>query len=124
MLARSQLPQNAVAVFAYFHWNLVRTLGRRRTRTLGISEHVQVSERQTFDKCPALFELRARLTRKAGHYVGADRCIRHPRASLADAVLIMPRPVLAVHAAQHAIGTRLQRRVNVLGDPWRRRQHL
>ena len=39
---------------------------------------------------------------EAGHHVGADGAIRHQRASLENAVGIMTRAVLAMHAAQHA----------------------
>ena len=51
-----------------------------------------------------------------GHHIRADGRIRHQRPRLEDAVRVVPRPVLAVHAAQNPIRAGLQRRMHVLGD--------
>ncbi len=72
-------------------------------------------------KLPALFEIGVGLAGESHHDVGADGGVRHQRARFEDAVGVMARPVLAVHAAKRAVAAALQRGVDVLRDArrWR-----
>ncbi len=63
--------------------------------------------------CAALFEIGVGFAGKAHHHVGADGGVGHQGARLADAVGVVPRAILAVHAAQGAVAAALQGRVHV-----------
>jgi hypothetical protein len=71
-------------------------------QALRIREHVQIRERQALDEIATLGELVFRLTRKSHHHVRSDSGIRHGGARFADTIGVMPGPVLAPHAPQHA----------------------
>ena len=77
---------------------------------------MQIGERQALDERAGFFELLFGFARETGHHIGADGAIRHQRASLQNAIGVVARAILAMHPAQHRIGTRLQRRVHMLGD--------
>src|SRR5258708_7272586 len=88
---------------------------------LGVSEDVQIGEWQALDEGAGVFEFGVSFAGETRHDIGSDRAIGHQRASLGDAIGIVAGAVLAMHAAQDRIRSRLQRSVYMFRDSIRGR---
>ena len=85
---------------------------------------MEVRKRQGFNERTCLLEFLVALAGKSDHNIGTNRGIGHGAAYALDSVCVMPRAILAMHAAQDSVAAGLQWNVRVLGDAWRRRDQF
>ncbi len=77
---------------------------------------MQIGERQALDQRARLLEVVICFAGEANHDIGANGRVGHGAADALDAIGVMPRAILAVHAAQNAVAAGLHRHMRVLGD--------
>ncbi len=116
ILAQSGISKNAVTVTTYTNGYLVLHFRGGGARTFRVCEDVEVGERHRFNKLERFFEERVGFAGEADHHVGADGRVGHETASGFHSVGIMPRSILAVHAAEDCVGAGLQWGVDVFRD--------
>src|ERR1700683_5499130 len=83
---------------------------------------MKVSERQALDQFDGVLKIFLRLSGKADNHVRADRSSRDNLANALHTLGVMIRAIPAVHGAEDAVGTGLQRHVK-MGRQASRRSH-
>src|ERR1700722_11038577 len=101
LLSLCNLSKNAVALASNVDRDLIRQVGRGSAGARGISEDVQISEGQLFDKTASDIEFGVSFAGESDHDVGTNSCARHRRADLLDLFPIMPGTIFAMHAAKY-----------------------
>src|ERR1035438_4148222 len=97
-----------------WRWRPIPPPGCNRRRLLPVG--TTSTPRGPANRSALRLEIGGGLAGEAYHHVGAHGAIRHQGARLRDAVRVVPRTVLAMHAPQDAVAAGLQRRVYVAGD--------
>src|SRR2546428_3278910 len=89
LLLCCQIAQNAVTLPRDVYWDLIAHGCCRRSRTRGVSEHVEVGEWQLFHHAPSLFEIGVGFAGEAGHHIGTDGRGGHGGADFFDLLAVM-----------------------------------
>jgi len=96
--------------------NLVRESRGSGAGTLGVRENVEIGEGQLFDEGERGGVVCLGFAGESGDDVGTDGGVREAFVDERDAAGVVFGAIPAVHGGEDAVGARLQRHVEVLGD--------
>ena len=96
--------------------NLIGERGSFCAGALGEGENVEVGEGETFDELERGGVVIFGFAGEAGNDVGADGGVGEAFVDEFDAAGVMFGAIPAVHSGEDAVGARLERHVEVLGD--------
>src|SRR3990167_3580767 len=118
-LLADALLQDRQALLLQFFRGVVAQVRCRGAGARAVDEGIGEVEADLLDQFHGLLEIFLGFAGEADDEVRADQDVRHRRAQLADARLVLERGVVALHGRKDAIGARLHRQMQVfhqLGD--------
>ncbi|EFH22920.1 hypothetical protein NEIPOLOT_01282 [Neisseria polysaccharea ATCC 43768] len=110
--------QSFEAAHFFFMRCIIVQVGGRRARARTVNKDEAQVEGNVFHQFQGLLELALGLAREADDKVGAEAQIRADGAQFADDGFVFQSGVAAFHRAQYAVGTALNRQVQVGNQLW------